>query len=337
MKPLQHGAAAICSSLALFLLAATTAMAQTAPTASPMPNPADTSAPNSPGTGTGPAPRSAVPVPIVHQGANYVPTIDIIGQSTFATGGDYTSPGVSGITKVGGKITETIFGNLNFSYQHGYIDETIGSHPYPTAGSFNVNDPTDDWQLNYAVNKSVSASLGYFYRHRTCCPAANDPTNIQPITVHQAFLEVDYALPAIAALNDATLSLNARYTKALAHHPTPESVLLANPQISGDEGDAGHPTGGGTLTVPIDKKNGFSVFGNYTYAYDYFDYQPIAFWYNIVDYGFTRVVNPYLSFTLDSSNLTQHKNQDYPFLAPNTIHRTKFVLSADVRLGNVPH
>ncbi len=290
------------------------------------------------GGGGEPAAKAAVPEPAAHRGGtNYVPTIDLVPQSTFATGGDYTGPGVGGIAKLGGKITETIFGPLNFSYQHGYIDETIGSHPYPTAGSGNVNDPTDDLRLSGAVSKALNVSLGYFYRHRTCCLASNDPANVQPIAVHDAFLELDYAFPAIAALNGTTFAINVRGTKALAHKPTPASVLAANPQIAKDEGDAFHPSGGATVSVPIDKRYGLSAFGNYSYAYDYFDYQPIAFWYNIIDFGFTKTVSPNLSFTFDSSNLTQHENQDYPFLAPNTIHRAKFVLSADIRVGNVSH
>jgi len=317
------------------------ALAQPAP--SPSPSVAPSAAPMAPMPGAsaqpsaqpqGPTePKSAVPNPAPPPNKmNYLPTIDIIPQSTFATGTDFTQgqPAHNGVTKIGGKITQAILSNLSASYQHGYIDETIGNSGFPINGY--VSDPTDDFRLNYTASKALSAAVGYFYRHRTCCPASNDPTNLQPITVHEAYLELGYAFPAIQALNGAQFSLNGRATQTLAHHPAPRSVLLANPQIHGDEGNRIWPTGGASLVVPIDKKNGFNVFGTYSYAKDYFDYQPIAFWYNIVDYGFTRVVNPVLSFTFDTTNLTQHR-QGYPFPNFNAIHRTKFVLSADIHLS----
>jgi len=276
--------------------------------------------------------KSGVPNPQQRPTVSRIPTIDIIPQTTFATNGDYTQgqPVANGVAKIGGKITEAILNNLSVSYQHGYIDETIGNPGFQLNGL--VNDPTDDFRLNYTANKAFSGALGYFYRHRTCCKASNDPTNLQPITVHEAYLELNYAFPAIASLGGAQFALTGRATQTLAHHPTPLSVLVANPQIKGDEGNRIWPTAGASLVVPVDPKNGFSVFGTYSYAKDYFDYQPIAFWYNIVDFGFTRVVNPVLSFTFDASNLTQHK-QGYPFAGFNTIHRAKFVLSADIHIA----
>jgi len=278
-------------------------------------------------------PKTGVPEPTEHKaGTNYIPTIDIVPQSTFATGTDYTpgQPVPDGTVRVGGKITETIIGNLSASYQHGYIVETVGNPGFPINGF--VDDPIDDFRLNYGVSKSFTTALGYFYRHRSCCPAANNPTNLQPLMVHEAYLELNYAFPAIASLGGAQFSVSGRATQTLSHHPTPQSVLAANPQIRRDEGNRLWPTAGASLSVPVDPKNGFNVFGSYAYAKDYFDYQPIAFWYNIVDYGFTKTVNPALSFTLDTSNLTQHK-QGYPFAGFNAIHRTKVVLSADIHIA----
>ncbi|MBD5657023.1 MAG: hypothetical protein IAI50_17875 [Candidatus Eremiobacteraeota bacterium] len=305
---------------------------------SPSPSSAATGLPDSAATSSpvlqNPNSKSGVPVTIPAHRArtDYTPSIDVIPQSTFATGADYTQgePDVQGSIKIGGKISESLIGNLNFSYQHGYIDETVGNAPNP--GNYLVNDPTDDFRLNYPATKSCSVAIGYFYRHRTCCPAAGQNGNAQPITVHDAYAEADYAFPAIAALNGATFSITARGTKALAHKPAPAAYLAANTNIGPDEGDKFLPSGGVTLSVPVDKKNGFSVFGTYSYVYDYFDYEAIPWFYNIVDYGFTRVVSPTFSFTVDSTNLHEHLEGN-PFPGLNVIHRAKVVLSADLRLG----
>lgn len=324
--------------VALVVSVAFAAEARVAAQPASSPAPGGSPPPTAPTTSTDKvAPKTGEPA-LVPAGepsrVNYTPVIDITPQTTFATGGDYTpgQPVPQGLIRIGGKITEAITKNLSASYQHGYINEAIGNPGFQLNGF--VDDPIDDFRLNYAATKQLSAALGYFYRHRTCCKASNDPTNLQPITVHEGYLQMSYAFAAIPGLGGSQLSLSGRITRTLSHKPTPASVLAANPQIRGDEGNKYWPTAGALVTVPVDPKSGLTAFGSYAYAKDYFDFQPIAFWYNIIDYGFTRTVSPALSFTLGASNLTQHK-QGYPFAGFNTIHRTRVVLSADIHLpGN---
>ena len=121
------------------------------------PSPAPSAIPSAaPGIIQKSAPKTGVPVPTQHVGrTNYIPSIDIVPQSSFATGGDYTpgQPVTDGITRLGGKITETLFGNLSAAYQHGYIDETIGNPGFPINGF--VDDPIDNFSLNYGISKPL--------------------------------------------------------------------------------------------------------------------------------------------------------------------------------------
>lgn len=301
--------------------------------ASPAPSTAASTAPNLPSSTTsGPtaAPSTndkAGSKSAGHAGMSYLPTIDIIPQSSFATGGDYTPgmPTPQGTVRTGGKISQPLLSNLSASYQHGYIVEAVGTHGANTQSIF-VDDPIDDFRLNYSASKSLAAALGYFYRHRTCCPSATNDAG--GVSVHETYLELSYAFPAIAALGGTQFGITGRATHTVAHKPaTPFNSLTG-----GDEGNRVWPTGGASVSIPVDPKAGFTVFGNYTFAKDYFNFTPIAFWYNIIDYGFTKNVNPYLSFNLDTTNLTQHK-QGFPFEGSNTIHRTKVVLTADIHIA----
>ena len=257
---------------------------------------------------------------------SYLPTIDIIPQSSFATGGDYTQgqPAPEGTIRTGGKITQPLLRNLSLSYQHGYIVEEVGTFGANTQSIF-VDDPIDDFRLNYSATKSLSAAIGFFYRHRTCCPSATNDAG--GVSVHESYLELDYAFPAIAALGGTQFAITGRATRTGAHKP----ATSFNSTTGADEGNRIWPTAGASVSVPVDPKAGFTAFGSYTFAKDYFNFTPIAFWYNIIDFGFTKTINKNLSFNLDTSNLTQH-NQGFPFTFPNAIHRTKVVLTADIHI-----
>ena len=311
--------------VALFEFASTAPAAAQAATASPAPEPSASAAPlTAPkATTNGPADKAtkAAPAPM-----SYLPTIDIVPQSTFATGGDYTpgQPVPEGTVRTGGKITQPLLSNLNLSYQHGYIVEEVGTHGANTQSIF-VDDPIDDFRLNYSATKSLSAAVGFFYRHRTCCPSATNDAG--GVSVHESYLELDYSFPAIAALGGTQLSITGRATRTGAHKP----ATSFNSTTGGDEGDRIWPTAGASVSIPVDPKAGFTAFGSYTFAKDYFNFTPIAFWYNIIDFGFTKTISPNLSFNLDTSNLTQH-NQGFPFTFPNAIHRTKVVLTADIHI-----
>ncbi|HEV3157449.1 MAG TPA: hypothetical protein VGZ00_08915 [Candidatus Baltobacteraceae bacterium] len=261
------------------------------------------------------------------------PTLDIIPQASWVTGADVqNTPGGPGITdgtlRLNLKVTEPITKRLSFAYAHGNIDETLGAAPtYPNVL---VEDLTDDFSLSYTLTKRLNLSAGYFYRHRVCCPAAAAPGNAQPLQVHFVHVAAGYAFAPIPVVG-TTVSLSAGVNQAVAHKTTPLNIQ----QEDGlpDEGDKATPNGAVTLTQPIGRpSSGFSAFGTYTYAADYFDSQPIAFWYNIVDYGLNKVVNKNLSFNADFSNLVQHR-QGYPFPDANVIHRAKLVITADIKVG----
>jgi hypothetical protein len=84
--------------------------------------------------------------------------------------------------------------------------------------------------------------------------------------------------------------------------------------------------------VPVDKKHGFNVYGTYLYTAEYFDNQPIPFWYNAAIVGLGKSFGKVVTLNGDLVNVTQHA-QGYPFPDSGTIHVNKFVLTLDVRVG----
>jgi|GEM_PF-5201638 len=64
---------------------------------------------------------------------------------------------------------------------------------------------------------------------------------------------------------------------------------------------------------------------------DYFDYQPVPLYYNYINFGVEKAFSPNVSYTMLVENLTQ-RQQGYPFVTPNAIHRTKLVLSTDFKV-----
>jgi len=268
---------------------------------------------------------------------DYTPSIDIIGQSSSTTSSDarsYNGAYFDAATmRVGGKIDENISRHLDASYQHGYVDHTLGRAPNPTTAV--VDDIFDDYRLNLNSNKRLNFALGYYYRHRQCCPGDNSAGNLTPSKERQAYLEANYIFPKIRFLNGGVIALNARDSLEIHHVSATAATLAANPQLS-DNGTRTMPSGGASLTIPVNRKAGVSVFTSYSYQFDYFDYSPIVWWYNVVDFGFTKKFNKNFSMRFDNNNLVQHK-QGYPFQGENALHRAKFVLSADLHLGRSTH
>lgn len=309
--------------LSLVAIAAPPAFGQSAPPSAPPPAaPAPATVP-APATAASPAPKM-----------NYIPTLDAIVRSAWATGGDDLpfrgAPFASGTTRLGGKITFPVARSIAVSYSHDYLDYMLGNSITP--GNNFVDDGVDTAQITYTGKQHFAVDAGYFYRHRFCCPSAGDPTNPQPNTWHRAFLDLTDGVTLFTVPFPAVLSATITLNQTLRHHPAPAFVAAANPQIPADKGNLFYPTASVTLSLPFDRKHGATLYGTWAYTAEYFDYQLIPFWYNLLNVGFSKTAGKYVTFNADLFNITQYKS-GYPFTDGNTIHVNKLVLTMDVRIG----
>lgn len=267
------------------------------------------------------APITATPPPRL--------SIDVIPQETWSTGGDTPSipgyPRVNGNSKIGKKFSYLIGSRLTINAQQSYIDQNIGRWTGPNGeseGPGTVHDLIEDYYLVYPMN-NLQLRAGFDYRHRVCCPSAT--SGVAPQAWHEYYLEGDYRFGPITSLgNIFTLGLRASY---MPHHATAAYLASLPPGLK-DEGSRMKYSGFFTATYPISRKAQLAAFATYAYDSDYFENSPIEFLYNEIDVGMTKVVNPNLSITAMTSNLTQFK-QGYPFPFPNAIHRAKTVVSLD--------
>jgi hypothetical protein len=259
-------------------------------------------------------------------------TIDVTPQETWATGTDTPGipgyPRVDGNLKVGKKLSYRIGPRLSVNVQQSYIDESIGRWTAPNGkpeGPGTVHDLVEDYYFAYPVH-SLQLRAGFDYRHRVCCPAAT--SGAAPQAWHEYYLEGDYGFGPRTSFGSAfTLGLRASY---MPHHASPAYLASLPPGVK-DEGSRMKYSGFLNVTCPISRRHQLAAFATYAYDSDYFENSPIEFFYNDIDFGLTKVVNPHFSVTVKASNLTQFK-QGYPFAYPNAIHRAQVLLLLDYHL-----
>jgi hypothetical protein len=260
-----------------------------------------------------------------------LPVINLLPQSTFATGGD-TGVGSNNIAIVDGDVRvpftvgDQISPRLSFLWAHGNIDQTIGRVSTATgawAEPGSIHDITDDFSLGYQVGTPLSLHAGYYSRHE---PGYDE-------NAYAAYLEGDTSFgPSFNGAKLFTYSL--RGSQTLAHH-TDASELASLPSTGASHDEGNLLTYSTTLGAHYKLNRtpyGLSVFAYASILNDYFDGTPFAWYYTATDYGANKVVTRDLSYEVDICNLTQYK-QGYPFVYPNALHRAKIVLSADIRVG----
>lgn len=236
------------------------------------------------------------------------PTIEILPQSTFATGADERGapgglPFTHGDVRVPFKLTLPAGKHLQFVWQQKNIDETLGrvttpSGAYTYPGAY--HDVAEDVGAGYKTG-DVTWNAGYFERHRVCCP-------FDKVRERLAYVggEDDFG-PSSGG--KSLFVFKFRLLRSLEH---PDLFYRTSLQAR----------------VPL-RKHAF-VLAQAGIDSDYFDRQPIPLYYNYVNVGIEKDFSPNVSYKMLVENLTQ-RNQGYPFAAPNAIHRAKIVLQADFK------
>lgn len=258
------------------------------------------------------------------------PTLELQPQSTFATGADERGkpgglPLTSGDLRLPFKLTVPFAKTLQFIVQQKYIDETLGrvanaggTYMYPGA----YHDIATDASLAYKIG-ALLWSAGYFQRHRACCPYDKVEEHLVYAGIEDNFGPKVGTKTMFAFKFQGLRSVN---------HKESAAFLAANAPgytFADYKGNLFIYRTSLEMRVPVVKT--FALLGKAGVDSDYFDYDPIPLYYDYVNVGAEAKISPNVTYTLQLENLTQ-RNQGYPFVAPNAIHRTKVVLQADFKV-----
>ena len=258
------------------------------------------------------------------------PTLDIQPQSTFASGSDERgAPGglplTGGDTRIPFNLTVPLSKALQFIFVRKNIDETLGRvtqagglYKYPGA----YHGDSDDASLNYTAG-ATTWSAGYFQRHRACCPYDKIEEHLAYLGFEDDFGPVTDQKSLFAFKLQALRSIN---------HKESAQFLAANAPgytFSDYKGNLTMYRTSLQLRAPVVK--GLRALAEVGIDSDYFDFQPIPLYYNYVNFGIEHAFSPNVTYTMLVENLTQ-RDQGYPFLSPNAIHRAKIVLQADFKV-----
>jgi hypothetical protein len=265
------------------------------------------------------------------------PTYSCSGGNCGATGNYQFVEPVSHLG-YGAQIFITPKWSLNYS--HSYVDQNLGTitnvHGATTYQVLN-DDRTDDASLNYLMGQ-FAVSGGWHERVRMCCGNNAPQSAALQTAYHYDYLQIGTRVGPGSKYFGRLVGL----TVQDAYIPHPDNFFKANPDCVGAvcdthpaefqaEGNKTHVTFTGNVTVPLSRNSSFAFFGTYINNWDYFLNSPVMYLYNQVDYGFVKKFSPYVSLTVDNSNLYQHQ-QGYPFVLPNTINRNKLLMTLDIGL-----
>lgn len=294
---------------------------------------------------------SAAPAPPKLSVANYkthkppMPVLELMPTLSSSIGGDEFSPVepasnpfVRSDVRLSYRFTYNFLPRLSFSYFHNaaIADNTLGRAVTETGKVVypqSARDILDDVGFSYALS-SGPVDHGYVrgaynYEHRVCCGAANDPNNLFPAAWHSYYVEAQYKTTPITPMK-WVFSFTERATLAL--HKTTAAYIAALPP---GYTDSNRNEYGYTQTLGaqfnIDPKT--VAFGNFMWGATYFfDNAPFPYQSDTFDYGVMRPITRWFSLRAEINQQTQ-RPQGYPFLFPNTLHRTKLVVTGDFRIA----
>jgi hypothetical protein len=291
-------------------------------------------------TAPSPAPLATLPPRPHAAAAKHGTVIDLIPTLSSSIGGDEFSPVepasnpfVRSDVRLSYKLTQDIGPHLSFSYFHNaaIADNTLGRVTSRT-GAFifpqSARDTLDDFGFSYGLRRGY-ARLGYAYEHRVCCPGVGDPTNLTPQAWHAVYAEGQIRTAPIGP-EQLTFSFTERATRA-AHHVTAAFLRALPPGFT----DSNRPEYGLTQTLgaTMNVLPHTQAFATFTWGATYFfDNAPFPFLADTFDYGLQRPISRDVTLRAEINQQTA-REMGFPFAAPNALHRTKFVLSADIKIA----
>lgn len=247
-------------------------------------------------------------------------TVNVQLQSTFASGANETGkpgslPPPDGLLRIPFKIKAKLSKHWTATWQQQRIDETYETVTNPTTGALipgpSYDDVANTWSLGYGVSKATTIDAGYYQRVTACCPwGAN--------TEHLAFVGAKTTFGKMT-LGKPLATFNIEFLHPWNHVAAP----------TGDEGSKWLYRTYLEADVPFRPK--LLAVARAGIFSDYFNGTPFPFYYNYVNWGLSAALSPNVTYSMMVDTLTQHV-QGQPFPAPEALHRSKVVLTADVKL-----
>lgn len=289
---------------------------------------------------TASSPATATRPAVAKRHSSKGPVLDLIPTLSSSIGGDEFSPieppgnpFVRSDVRLSYRLTQPIAPRVAFSYFHNaaIADNTLG-RAVTRSGTFvypqSARDALDDFGFTYGARQGY-ARAGYAYEHRICCPAAGDPTTLAPAAWHAYYVEGQvHTVPL--PWRQLTFSFTERAT-LVPHHVTAAYLRTLPSGYSDSNRDEYGLTQ--TLGASLNVAPRTQAFGTFTWGATYFfDNTPFPYQSDTFDYGLQRPIDRTTTLRAEINQQTQ-RPQGFPFPAPNALHRTKFVLSADVRVG----
>lgn len=245
-------------------------------------------------------------------------TLHIAVQSTYASGNNEQAkpgqlPPPTGLIRIPFKLKATFNKHFSALWQQQRIDETYETVTGPRGPILgpSYDDVANTWALVWSPQKATTFSLGYYQRRTACCPYGLNDEHLPFVAVERDFGKTTRGKPLARVRFTLLRSL---------HH-------VAAP--TGDEGDKTLYRAFAQFFVPVKPKL-FAVAKAGVFS-DYFNAQPFPFYYNYVNYGLAATVAKNVTYSMMVDTLTQHV-QGQPFPAPEALHRSKFVVTADFKL-----
>ena len=262
-----------------------------------------------------------------------LPTLNLVLKSFVDTGSDQiTSPGapnINGTARYGGSVVVPLngrFKHLSLNYDHDNAVHTEarvtsgGAYSYPG----DRYDQIDRWFLGYNLGPALSFDLGYYYKHRVCCPAASDPTNTRPSSEHAAYLTTAanlgpkrYGVSLINASVTGWRSINHQFGPVTAGYSNQGDLYLYSSQIR--------------MQTSIDRNGVLQPYVGASISNDYYNNRPVPYYFHSVKMGVQSRLSSRVSLSADLSNLSEF-NEGYPYTFPNTIHYTLLTLQATIHI-----
>lgn len=213
---------------------------------------------------------------------------------------------------------------------HGNNRFYVGSTPvYPGP----TIDQKDTVGLTYTGIRNVPLQISHQYRHRECCPATTDPTNLTPRSWNKYFLSAGYNFGPVTALGRM---LSYSITYGMGPHLTTPAELKQNAKAgltdAGARGYVYQQTF--TVRVPLERRGRTSAFVTYfNPAVDWYDTAAEPAYLTAFSWGLTNRINRFVTVNATVNQLLAHK-QGYPVATPQAARSNEIVLSATFRLSS---
>jgi hypothetical protein len=213
---------------------------------------------------------------------------------------------------------------------HGNSRFYVGSSPvYPGP----TVDTKETIGLTYTGIRNVPLQISHQYRHRECCPATNDPTNLTPRSWNKYFLSAGYNFGPVTSIGRM---LSYGITYGIGTHLTTPAELKQNAKAgltdAGSRGYVYQQTF--SVRVPLDRRGRTSAFLTYfNPAVDWYDTTAQPTYLSAFTWGVSNRINRFVTVNATVNQLQSHK-QGYPVATPQAARSNEIVLSATFRFSS---